>query len=198
MSAEESGGGEPREQRRRLLVLAALNVVVFGVEAIAAVSIGSFSAFFESLELMEGGLSLAILAVTPHWSMWVRYLVTGCAALSGAAAVSVAAYLLWPRGAPFTAMSALIWLVVAAASIIVNAVTFLALRSFRGKEHGTERLGYLGARADVWSGVAVMMAAVATYLLRSRWPDLYASLIVILIHVITLGQMAGHSAKRGK
>ena len=182
---------------RRLLVLAMANATFFAVEAGTAVSFGWFSAFFDALDFFERAVVLAILATTPLWSLRRRYAVTAAVILTGIIAVTAGAYYLWPRGAQHGPLSLMVWLTVAVGSIALNVVSFVALRSFRGQRSTAGRIGYLAARADIWSSIAVFAAAIATYALRSRWPDIIASIFVVTVHLAALGQTVGERRTKG-
>ena len=55
------------------------------------------------------------------------------------------------------------------------------------------RLGYLAARADVWSSVAVLLAAIGSYVVHSRWPDIVAAAVVLALHLAALWQQQATS-----
>ena len=176
--------------QRRLLALAAANAVYFAVEAGTALSFGWFSAFFDALDFFERAIALSILAITPLWSLGRRYAVTAALVLPGMIAVTAGAYFLWPRGTQHSPLSALIWVTIAVGSLALNVVSLTMLRPFRQRPSGTGRLGYIAARADLWSSAAVLIAAVATYLVRSRWPDIFASIVVVGVHLAAFAQAA--------
>lgn len=184
--------------RRTLVVLAVANIAYFAVEAGTALSFGWFSVFFDSLEFLERSVALAILAVTPLWTLRRRYAVTAAVVLPGMISLTAGAYYLWPTGAQHGPLSLLIWLTVAVGSIVLNVVSFVVLRSFRQLRSSVGRIGYIAARADVWSSVAVLVAAIATYLLQSRWPDILASIVVVAVHLAAFGQAAADRRERSR
>ena len=182
---------------RRLLVLAIANATYFAVEAGTAVSFGWFSAFFDALDFFERAAALAILAITPLWSLRRRYTVTAGVVLPGMIALTAGAYYLWPARAAHGPLSLVVWLTVSVGSIALNVVSFVALRSFRGQRSTVGRIGYLAARADIWSSLAVFVAAIATYALRARWPDIAASVFVVTVHLAALGQTVADRRTKG-
>lgn len=184
--------GEPNaldpNPRRALILLAAVNAVYFLVEAGTSVSFGWLSVFFDALEFLERAVTLTILAMTPHWTPRGRYAVTALVVLPGLITVSVGAYYLWPAGQQRGALPVLIWLTIAVGSLALNVVSFIVLSRFRRTRISAGRAGYLAARADIWSSVVVLLAAFATYVLKSHLPDLVGAILVIGLHLAALTQ----------
>lgn len=168
--------------RRTTATVAALNLGMFAVEIVVALTSGSVSLFADSVDFLEdASINLLILAGL-GWSAPARArLGMGLAAIiliPGLATLAMA----WHRYASGRPPEALAVGVTGLAALVVNTVCALLLARHRAAAGSLSRAAFLSARNDTLANVAIVAVGIVTLWWRSPWPDLGVGLAIGLLN----------------
>ena len=162
--------------RRRVAIVAALNLGYFGIEFTVALAIGSVSLFADSVDFLEDASINLLIAVGLGWSAQNRARLG--MVLAGVILVPVAATLwtAWQKfSVPVPPQPVPLTLTGAGAFLVNFAAAFLLAR-FRHHGGSLTRAAFLSARNDVLANVAIVGAGLLTAATLSVWPDLIVGL----------------------
>lgn len=187
------------EIRRILLIVIAINAVMFVVEVAASVQSGSLALLSDSLDFAGDaatyGISLAVLSASLRTRSWAAILKAASMALFGiwilAAAVRAAIMGDVPDA---TTMSAIGGLALAA-----NLISVLFLLRFRSGDANLRSV-WLCSRNDAINNVAVILAGAGVFASASRWPDLVVASIMALLafwSAVSVLRQARHELRHG-
>ena len=168
--------------RRVVILVAALNLIYFGVEFAVALAIGSVSLFADGIDFLEDASVSFLIAVALSWSAARRarvgmvlagiLLVPALAAVW--AAVTKLASPVPPDPVPLT--------VTGVGALVVNLSCALMLVRIRAHAGRLTRAAFLSARNDVAANMAIIVAGVVTAPTHSVWPDLLVGLGIVLMN----------------
>src|SRR3954467_2189090 len=161
---------QDRAYRRVLVVVLAINAVMFGVEVIAGVAAGSASLQADALDFLGDAANYAISLLVV--GMALRY--RASAALAKGATMGL--FGLWVIGtvvwhaAHGTLPSAFTMGAVGMAALAANAASFGLLWAYR-KGDANMRSAWICTRNDVLGNLAVLLAALGVFGTGTGWPD---------------------------
>jgi Co/Zn/Cd efflux system component len=163
--------------RRVLVIVLAINAVMFGVELIAGVAAGSASLQADALDFLGDAGNYAIsLSVV---GMALRY--RASAALAKGATMGL--FGLWVIGTVFwhafhgTLPSAFTMGTVGVAALLANAASFGLLWAYRQGD-ANMRSAWICTRNDVLGNLAVLLAALGVFGTGTGWPDVIVATIM--------------------
>lgn len=168
------------EIRRILLIVIAINAVMFVVEVAASVQSGSLALLSDSLDFAGDaatyGISLAVLSASLRTRSWAAIVKAASMALFGIWILSAAVRAAIIGDVPdATTMSAVGGLALAA-----NLISVLFLLRFRSGDANLRSV-WLCSRNDAINNVAVILAGAGVFASASRWPDLVVASIMALL-----------------
>jgi len=167
-----------RERHGRVLwIVLALNTLMFVVEGWAGLLAHSTSLLADALDMLGDalvyGFSLFVLARSSRWQAGAA-LAKGAFMLGfGLAVLAEAAYKVFHPLMPGAETMGIVGTVALAA----NVVCFALLYRHRGDNLNMSST-WLCSRNDLIANVAVLLAAGATYLVASRWPDIVIGCVI--------------------
>ncbi|HEY3099318.1 MAG TPA: cation transporter [Methylomirabilota bacterium] len=167
----------PREQRRVLHAVLALNAAMFLVESVAGLVSHSTALLGDSLDMLGDalvyGFSLYVIGRGHRWQARAALLKGTIMAAFGAAVLAQAALTLARGLSPAADVMGIVGL----AALAANVVCLVLLWRHRGDDINM-RSAWLCSRNDVVANVAVLLAALAVGLSGSSWPDIVIGLII--------------------
>jgi len=176
MANEEHSSGEAAF-RRVVLIVAALNLLYFGVEFAVALAIGSVSLFADSVDFLEDTSVNVLIALAVNWRPKAR------ARLGMALALVLlvpAMATIWTAVEKFASPVAPLPVPLTLAglgALAVNLSCAFMLARFRHHRGSLTMAAFLSARNDALANVAIILAGLVTaWLWRSAWPDLIVGL----------------------
>src|SRR3954454_13058184 len=168
---------QDRAYRRVLVIVLAINAVMFAVEVVAGLAAGSASLQADALDFLGDTANYAISLLVV--GMALRY--RASAALAKGA--TMAAFALWVIGTVVwhglhgTLPSAFTMGSVGIAALVANAASFGLLWAYR---HGDSnmRSAWICTRNDVLGNLAVLLAAAGVFGTGTGWPDIIVAAIM--------------------
>lgn len=162
--------------RRAVVLVAALNLAYFGIEATVAAAIGSVSLLADSVDFLEDAAINTLIAFALAWSAHRRMVVGRVAALIIVVPAASAAYLAVvkmlnptvPDPSPLTAA--------ALGALVVNLACAAILVRHRHHKGGLATAAWLSARNDALANVAIIAAAGAMVVWHTGWIDIAVGL----------------------
>ena len=167
--------------KKAVLLVAALNLLYFFIEFIAALNIRSVSLLADSIDFIEDAsinfliffaISLALAkkakvsiflsiimlspALTALWAIWQQVL-----------------YQEPPRPIELS--------LVAFGALIVNCLCTFILISFKNFSGSLTRGAFLSARNDALANIAIILTGIITFFYRSIWPDIVVGIFIAYI-----------------
>jgi Co/Zn/Cd efflux system component len=162
----------PLSLRQAVAIVAALNLLYFGVEFSVATAIGSVSLFADSIDFLEDASVNFLILAAVGWSARNRarigMLLAGILLIPGLAALWTMA----EKFSHFVAPSAVPLTLTGAGALAVNFSCALLLARFRHHGGSLTRAAFLSARNDVIANIAIIAAGLLTAFTLSPWPDL--------------------------
>jgi Co/Zn/Cd efflux system component len=172
----------PLSFRQTVAVVAALNLLYFGIEFAVALGIGSVSLFADSVDFLEDASVNFLILAAFGWSARNRARVgmalAGILLIPGLATFWTAA----EKVLHFVAPSAVPLTLTGAGALAVNFSCALMLARFRHHAGSLTRAAFLSARNDVIANIAIIAAGLVTALTPSPWPDLIVGIGVALMN----------------
>ncbi len=169
--------------KRTVRIVAALNLIYFGVEFAVAMSIGSVSLFADSIDFLEDTAVNILIFVALGWSLHRRSLVgMALAAILLVPGIST----LWTAWQKFTVPippDATLLSITGLGALFVNLYCAYLLARFRAQNGSLTRAAFLSARNDVLGNIAIIAAGFITAITVSPWPDLVVGLGIFLINL---------------
>ena len=172
-----------RGLRRAVLIVAALNLAYFFVEAGVAINIGSVSLFADSVDFLEDTAVNLLIFLALGWPLARRATVGKVMAV---VILIPAVAALWQAIVKFQRPDApdpLSLILTAGGAVVVNTICSVIL--LRHREHGGSmtRAAWLAARNDVIINIGIIVVGVITlFLVRNGWPDLILGLGIIALN----------------
>lgn len=167
-----------REQHSRVLwIVLAINASMFVVEGWAGLVAHSTSLLADALDMLGDalvyGFSLFVLARSARWQAGAALAKGGFMLLFGLGVLAEAGYKAFDPILPTTETMATI----GALALAANLVCFFLLYRHRGDNLNMSST-WLCSRNDLIANVGVLLAAGGSYLLVSRWPDIFVGSII--------------------
>ena len=168
--------------RRTVVLVAALNLAYFFIEATVAWRIGSVSLFADSVDFLEDTAVNLLVALALGWSLtWRARVGRGLAIVILVPAVAA----LWQAVSKFRdphPPEVLSLVLTAGGAIVVNAACALILMRIRHHAGSMGRAAFLAARNDVIANAAIIAMAAITAWTRSGWPDIVLGVLIVVIN----------------
>jgi Co/Zn/Cd efflux system component len=162
--------------RRRVAIVAALNLGYFGIEFTVALAIGSVSLFADSVDFLEDAsinlLILAALGWGPRMRARVGMVLAAIILVPGLATLWTAWDKFWVPVAPDPVSLSL----AGAGALAVNLTCAFLLTRYRHHGGSLTKAAFLSARNDAIANVAIVGAGLVTAVTLSAWPDLIVGL----------------------
>jgi cation diffusion facilitator family transporter len=169
-----------KSQSRVLWAVLGINGGMFAVELILGLLAGSVSLLADSLDMLGDtlvyGFSLVAIGRAAHWRARSALLKGGIMAVFGLGVLGQAVYRLFVPETPAAALMGITALVALAA----NSLCLYLLTRHRHDDINM-RSTWLCSRNDIVANTGVILAAGATALTASIWPDLLISLVITAV-----------------
>lgn len=167
-------------QRSTLLIVLAINAVMFAVELTAGLLAGSVSLVADSLDMLGDalvyGFSLYVIARGARMKALAALVKGGIMAAFGLFVLGQAVYrIVVPQLPVVEAMGAIGLLALAA-----NALCLALLWRHRGDDLNMHSV-WLCSRNDIIANLSVLVAALGVWLAGSGWPDILVGLALALL-----------------
>ena len=167
-----------RESHSRVLwIVLAINALMFMIEGVAGILAHSTSLLADALDMLGDalvyGFSLFVIARSLRWQAGAAMAKGAFMLVFGLGVLAEAGYKIFQPIMPAVATMGTIGALALAANLICFALLY---------RHRADNLNmsstWLCSRNDVIANVGVLVAAAATYLLASRWPDIVVGCII--------------------
>lgn len=169
-----------KSQSRVLWIVLGINGGMFAIELVMGLLVGSVALLADSLDMLGDTLvySFSIFAIgrALHWRARSALLKGGIMAVFGLGVLGQAIYKLFVPEAPIAGLMAL----TAVVALIANGVCLYLLTRHRADDINM-RSTWLCSRNDIVANTGVILAAGATALSSSIWPDLLISLVIVAV-----------------
>ena len=176
MASEEHSSGEAAF-RRVVLIVAALNLLYFGVEFAVALAIGSVSLFADSVDFLEDTSVNVLIALAVNWRPKARARLGMVLALVLLVPAVATIWTAVEKFASPVAPSPVPLTLAGLGALAVNLSCAFMLARFRHHRGSLTMAAFLSARNDALANVAIILAGLVTaWLWRSAWPDLIVGL----------------------
>ncbi|CAI9409520.1 hypothetical protein AESSP_02251 [Aestuariimicrobium sp. T2.26MG-19.2B] len=165
-----------------MLLVAALNLGYFFVEAAVALRIGSVSLFADSVDFLEDTAVNLLIALALGWTIHRR---ARMGKLMAVIILVPAVAALWQAVAKFGdphPPEVLSLALTAGGAIIVNSACALILTRIRHHGGSMSTAAFLAARNDVFANAAIILMAGLTAWVHSGWPDIVLGLGIVLLN----------------
>lgn len=166
-----------KSQSRVLWAVLGINGGMFAVELIMGLLVGSVALLADSLDMLGDtlvyGFSLFAIGRAAHWRARSALLKGGIMAAFGLGVLGQAVYKLFVPETPLAGLMAL----TAVVALVANGVCLYLLTRHRADDINM-RSTWLCSRNDIVANTGVILAAGATALTSSIWPDLLISLVI--------------------
>ena len=170
-----------RESHGRVLwIVLGINTLMFVAEGAAGLLAHSTSLLADALDMLGDalvyGFSLLVLARSLRWQAAAALTKGGFMLAFGLAVLAEAAYKVFHPVMPSVETMG----TVGAIALAANIVCFSLLYRHRGDNLNMSST-WLCSRNDLIANVGVLLAAGATFLLASRWPDIIVGCIIAVL-----------------
>lgn len=173
----------PSTLRRTVLLVAALNLAYFVVEASVALAIGSVALFADSVDFLEDTAVNLLIFLALGWSLARRAtagkVMAGIILLPAVAAIWTA---IQKAGDPVPP-DALSLVLTAGGAVVVNLFCTLLLLRIRHHGGSMTTAAFLAARNDVIANIAIILMGLLTAVTLSGWPDIVLGVLIVLLNV---------------
>jgi Co/Zn/Cd efflux system component len=162
--------------RATVRIVALLNLAYFGIEFVAALSIGSVSLFADSIDFLEDAsvniLILIALGWSSRWRGRIGMLLSAIILVPALATLWMA----WDKVIDPVPPAPMLLTVVGVGALAVNLACAVALVRHRHHRSSLAKAAWLSARNDVLANVAIIVTGLLTAVTVSAWPDLVVGL----------------------
>jgi Co/Zn/Cd efflux system component len=176
------GPNVPLSFRQAVFIVAALNLLYFGIEFSVAVAIGSVSLFADSVDFLEDASVNFLILAAFGWSARNRarlgMALAGILLIPGIATLWTAGEKVFSFSAPSPGPLTL----TGAGALLVNFSCALLLARFRHEGGSLARAAFLSARNDVVANIAIIAAGSITAITLSPWPDLIVGIGIAVMN----------------
>jgi Co/Zn/Cd efflux system component len=170
---------DERSLRRAVLLVAALNILYFGVEFAVALAIGSVSLFADSVDFLEDTSVNLLILIGLSWSARNRARLGMALALILLVPGLATLWTAWEKFNQPLAPAPLPLSLAGGGALAVNLACALILARVRHHGGSLTRAAFLSARNDAAANVAIVGAGLVTaFAWRSSWPDLIVGLAI--------------------
>jgi Co/Zn/Cd efflux system component len=188
------------ELRRAVTWVAALNLGYFFVEFAVARAIDSVSLFADSIDFLEDASVNFLVLVALGWTARKRATVGLLLALLLLVPGVATAWMAWSKFQQPTPPAELPMLLAGLGALVVNVTCAFLLARFRNMAGSLSRAAFLSARNDALANGAIILAAAATFVWPSAWPDLLVGAGIFVLNLDAAHEVyeaarkeAGHS-----
>lgn len=171
----------PAVLRRTVLVVAALNLGYFFVEAGVALAIGSVSLVADSADFLEDTAINLLIALALGWPLARRAWAGRAMALVILVPAAVAGVAAFRKAGDPVPPDVLLLVVTAGGAAVVNLLAAVLVSRVRHAGGSLTAAAFLSARNDVVVNLAIIAMAVVTALTGSGWPDIVLGLVILVI-----------------
>lgn len=176
--------------RQTALLVAALNLLYFGVEIVAAPLLGSVSLFADSADFVEDAAVNALIVLALGWSLAARARLGGALALFSLLPAGAALWTAWQKmtlgGVPQPFALGLVGL----GALAINLACAALLVRHRGTGGSLGAAAWLAARNDALGNLGIIAAAFVTaYVWPSFWPDLVVGGALFVLNLDAAGDI---------
>jgi cation diffusion facilitator family transporter len=184
-----------QEQHGRVLwAVLVINTAMFLVEAGAGLMAHSTALLADALDMLGDslvyGFSLFVLARSVRWQAGAALVKGGFMLAFGLGVLGEAVYkILHPVMPGVETMG-----VIGGLALMANLVCFLLLYRQRG-DNLNMRSTWLCSRNDVIANVGVLVAAIGSYVLMSRWPDVLVGVVIASLFLSSALQVLRESMR---
>ena len=172
----------PRRLRRTLLLVAALNLAYFGVEAAVALAIGSVALLADSVDFLEDTAVNLLIVLALGWSLRARARTGKVLAVVILLPAAAAAWEAFAKAGDPVPPEPLPLVLAAGGAVVVNTVAALILLRVRRHGGSLTHGAWVAARNDVGINLAIIAMAGVTAWTRSGWPDIVLGAVIILLN----------------
>lgn len=169
-----------KSQSKVLWKVLGINGGMFVVELVMGLLTGSVALLADSLDMLGDtlvyGFSLVVIGKATHWPAWSALLKGSIMTVFGLGVLAQATYKLFAPTTPEATLMGITALVALAA----NAVCLYLLTRHRADDINM-RSTWLCSRNDIVANTGVIVAAGATALTSSIWPDLLISVTITAV-----------------
>ncbi|MCX6116732.1 MAG: cation transporter [Proteobacteria bacterium] len=160
-----------RDQRKVLWIVLAINIIMFGVEAIAGIYADSVALLGDSLDMLGDALAYGVtlyvvglgLIAKARSAMFKGWIIL----FSSVSVIAAATYRVFTHELPSYDVMGIIGVV----ALIANLTCLVLLTRFRNTDVNMASV-WLCSRNDIVANVSVLCAAVLVSFTGSPWPDL--------------------------
>ncbi|AKT51692.1 cation transporter [Arsenicicoccus sp. oral taxon 190] len=173
----------PTVLRRTVLLVAALNLAYFFVEAGVALAIGSVSLIADSVDFLEDTAVNLLIALALGWSLHARSVAGKVMAAIICVPALAAAWEAFSKFRHPEAPDVVLLVATAGGAVLVNGLCTWILA--RARHHGGSltAAAWLAARNDVIVNLAIIAMGLVTWWTRSGWPDIVLGLVIVVVNV---------------
>ncbi len=169
-----------RGARRILLLVIAINAVMFVVEVMASIQSGSLALLSDSLDFAGDAasyaISLAVLSASLATRAWAAIVKAASMALFGLWILGAAAWAAIQGDVPDASTMGTVGML----ALVANLVCVVFLLRFREGDANLRSV-WLCSRNDAINNVAVILAGAGVFASASRWPDLAVASVMALL-----------------
>ena len=169
-----------KSQSKVLWTVLGINGGMFVVELVMGLLVGSVALLADSLDMLGDtlvyGFSIFAIGRALHWRARSALLKGGIMAVFGLGVLGQAIYRIYVPETPEAGLMAL----TAVVALIANGFCLYLLTRHRGDDINM-RSTWLCSRNDIVANTGVILAAGATALTSSIWPDLLISLVIVAV-----------------
>jgi|SRR5665213_158148 len=170
-----------RESHGRVLwIVLVINALMFAVEGIAGTLAHSTSLLADALDMLGDalvyGFSIFVVARSLRWQAGAAMAKGAFMLVFGLGILAEAGYKISNPIMPAVGTMGII----GALALAANAVCFALLYRYRSDNLNMSST-WLCSRNDLIANVGVLVAAAATYLIDSRWPDIVVGCVIVAL-----------------
>ncbi|WP_288798238.1 cation transporter [uncultured Arsenicicoccus sp.] len=173
----------PTVLRRTVLLVAALNLAYFFVEAGVALAIGSVSLFADSVDFLEDTAVNLLIALALGWSLRARSRAGKVMAAIICVPALAAAWEAFSKFRHPEAPDVVPLVVTAGGAVLVNGLCTWVLARHRHAGGSMTAAAFLAARNDVLVNAAIILMGLVTAWTGSGWPDVVLGVVIIAVNV---------------
>jgi Co/Zn/Cd efflux system component len=176
--------GASAAYRRALVIVIAINAVMFAIEIAAGFVAGSMALQADALDFLADsatyGLSLWVIAKPPRWRANAALFKGVSLALLGLWVLGATGWRLWSDGVP----EAMTMGAVGVLALFANVASVLLLLRFREGDANVRSV-WLCSRNDAIGNVAVVLAASGVFATGTAWPDLIVAGVMASLFLVS-------------
>jgi len=175
-----------RRQSGTLKVVLAINAVMFAVEILAGVLVGSLALMADSLDMLGDALvyafSLYVVARGPRHKAYAALAKSAAMAAFGLFVLGEAVWkLIHPQTPAFAAIG-----VVGLSALLANLVCLTLLWRHRAEDINMRSV-WLCSRNDIIANVSVLIAAAGVWASGAAWPDIVVGVALAVLFLRSAG-----------